>query len=155
MYLDIKKVFPEDTSKFEGFLLVRLITILYISVMVVRSCIHLFAVDGGAQSIAGIDTSVEGGDNVIAMFHQWGAIQLLLAALLLVLFFRYPGLTPLILLTLALDPVMRFIAGQIMGVTSNQTPPGETLNGVSFCLLFVMFIASISGKTARQELTEK
>ena len=155
MYLDIKKVFPEDTSKFEGFLLVRLITILYISVMVVRSCIHLFAVDGGAQSIAGIDTSVEGGDNVIAMFHQWGAIQLLLAALLLVLFFRYPGLTPLILLTLALDPVMRFIAGQIMGVTSNQTPPGETLNGVSFCLLLVMFIASISGKTARQELTEK
>jgi hypothetical protein len=155
MYLDIKKVFPEDTSKFEGFLLVRLITILYISVMVVRSCIHLFAVDGGAQSIAGIDTSVEGGDNVIAMFHQWGAIQLLLAALLLVLFFRYPGLTPLILLTLALDPVMRFIAGQIMGVTSNQTPPGETLNGVSFCLLLVMFIDSISGKTARQELTEK
>jgi len=155
MYLDIKKVFPEDTSKFEGFRLVRLITTLYILVMVARSCIHLFAVDGGAQSIAGIDTSVEGGDNVIAMFHQWGAIQLLLAALLLVLFFRYPGLTPLILLTLALDPVMRFIAGQIMGVTSNQTPPGETLNGVSFCLLFVMFIASISGKTARQELTEK
>jgi len=155
MNLDIKKVFPENPSKFEGFRLVRLITTLYILVMVVRSCIHLFAVDGGAQSIAGIDTSVEGGDNVIAMFHQWGAIQLLLAALLLVLFFRYPGLTPLILLTLALDPVMRFIAGQIMGVTSNQTPPGETLNGVSFCLLLVMFIASISGKTARQELTEK
>ena len=155
MNLDIKKVFPENPSKFEGFRLVRLITSLYIIVMVARSCIHLFAADGGAQSIAGIDTSVEGGDNVIAMFHQWGAIQLLLAALLLVLFFRYPGLTPLILLTLALDPVMRFIAGQIMGVTSNQTPPGETLNGVSFCLLLVMFIASISGKTARQELTEK
>jgi len=155
MYLDIKKVFPEDNSKFEGFRLVRLITSLNMIVMVARSCIHLFAADGGARSIAGIDTSVEGGDNVIAMFHQWGAIQLLLAVLLLVLFFRYPGLTPLILLTLALDPVMRFIAGQMMGVTSNETPPGETLNGASFCLLLVLFVASISGKTARQELTEK
>jgi hypothetical protein len=35
------------------------------------------------------------------LFHQWGAIQLLLIALLVVLFFRYPGLTPLIVLTLA------------------------------------------------------
>jgi hypothetical protein len=114
--------------------------------MVVRSCIHLFAADGGAQSIAGIDTSVEGGDNIIAIFHQWGAIQLILAMLLFVLFFRYPGFTPLILLTLALDPVMRFIAGQMMSVTSTGTPPGEALNGASFFLLALLFIASLIKK---------
>jgi hypothetical protein len=112
----------------------------------VRSCIHLFAADGGAQSIAGIDTSVEGGNNIIAIFHQWGAIQLILAVLLLVLFFRYPGLTPLILLTLALDPVMRFIAGQMMSVTSTRTPPGEALNAASFYLLTLLFIASLLKK---------
>ena len=146
MKFDIKKVFPKNPSRYEGFRIIRLIAVLYMLVMVVRSCIHLFAPDGGAQSIAGIDTSVEGGDNIIAIFHQWGAIQLILAVLLFVLFFRYPGLTPLILLTLALDPVLRFVAGQQMSLTTTGTPPGEALNGVAFYLLLVLFLGSLWSK---------
>ena len=149
MKLDIKRIFPRDPSRFEGFRPVRLITALYMFVMVARSCIHLFAADGGAQSIAGIDTSVEGGDNIIAIFHQWGAIQLILAVLLLVLFFRYPGLTPLILLTLTLDPVLRFVAGQMMSITATGTPPGEALNGAAFYLLLILFMASLVNKKVR------
>ena len=146
MKFDIKKVFPKNPSRYEGFRIIRLFAALYMFVMVVRSCIHLFAPDGGAQSIAGIDTSVEGGDNIIAIFHQWGAIQLILAVLLLVLFFRYPGLTPLILLTLALDPVLRFVAGQQMSLTTTGTPPGEALNWVAFYLLLVLFLGSLWSK---------
>ena len=146
MKFDFKKLLPNNPTNFEGFRAIRIVTAIFLLVMVVRSCIHLFAADGGAQSIAGIDTSVEGGNNIIAIFHQWGAIQLILAVLLLVLFFRYPGLTPLILLTLALDPVMRFIAGQIMSVTSTRTPPGEALNAASFYLLILLFIASLLRK---------
>jgi hypothetical protein len=146
MKFDIKKLLPNNPTKFEGFRALRIVTAIYLLVMVVRSCIHLFAADGGAQSIAGIDTSVEGGNNIIAIFHQWGAIQLILAVLLFVLFFRYPGFTPLILLTLALDPVMRFIAGQMMSLTSTGTPPGEALNAASFYLLALLFIASLLKK---------
>ena len=146
MKFDIKKLSPKNPSKFEGFRIIRLIAALYMSVMVARSCIHLFAPDGGAQSIAGIDTSVEGGNNIIAIFHQWGAIQLILAILLIVLFFRYPGLTPLILLTLTLDPVLRFVAGQQMSLTTTGTPPGEALNGVSLYLLLVLFLGSLWNK---------
>ena len=146
MKFDIKKLLPNNPTKFEGFRAVRIVTAIYLLVMVVRSCIHLLAADGGAQSIAGIDTSVEGGNNIIAIFHQWGAIQLILAVLLFVLFFRYPGFTPLILLTLALDPVMRFIAGQMMSLTSTGTPPGEALNGAAFCLLALLFIATLIKK---------
>ena len=146
MKFDIKRLLPNNPTKFEGFRAVRIVTAIYLLVMVVRSCIHLFAADGGAQSIAGIDTSVEGGNNIIAIFHQWGAIQLILAMLLIVLFFRYPGFTPLILLTLVLDPVMRFIAGQMMSVTSTETPPGEALNAASFYLLALLFIASLIKK---------
>ncbi len=146
MKFDIKKLLPNNPAKFEGFQAVRIVTAIYLLVMVVRSCIHLFAADGGAQSIAGIDTSVEGGNNIIAIFHQWGAIQLILAVFLFVLFFRYPGFTPLILLTLALDPVMRFIAGQMMSVTSTGTPPGEALNAAAFYLLALLFIASLIKK---------
>ena len=146
MKFDIKKLLPNIPTKFEGFRAVRIVTAIYLLVMVVRSCIHLFAADGGAHSIAGIDTSVEGGDNIIAIFHQWGAIQLILAVLLFVLFFRYPGFTPLILLTLVLDPVMRFIAGQMMSLTSTGTPPGEALNGAAFYLLALLLTASLIKK---------
>lgn len=145
MNFDLNKVFPEVPSIFEGSQIVRVALFLILFVMVVRSCIHLFTSDGGARRIAGVDTSVEGGNNIIAMFHQWGAIQILLAALLVVLFFRYPGFTPLIVLTVALDPVLRFIASRNMKVTSTRTPPGAALNGVAFVILMVLFVASIKG----------
>ena len=145
MNFDLNKVFPELPSIYEGSQIVRIALFLILFVMVVRSCIHLFASDGGAQRIGGVDTSVEGGNNIIAMFHQWGAIQILLAALLVVLFFRYPGFTPLIVLTVALDPVLRFVASRKMKVTSTKTPPGAALNGVAFVILMVLFVASIQG----------
>jgi hypothetical protein len=153
MKLDFKKLLPKDVSIFQGFRPIRLIAVLYMLVMVARSCVHLFAGDGGAQSIAGIDTSVEGGDNIIAIFHQWGAVQLILAVLLLVLFFRYPGLTPMILLTLAIEPVMRLVAGQMMSLTTTGTPPGKTLNGAAFTLLLILFIASLVNKTAKKDVS--
>ena len=145
MNIDINKVFPTDPSSFEGFQFVRIVAALLLFVVVVRSCIHLFAPDGGAQRIAGIDTSVEGGKNIIAMFHQWGAIQLILGALLIALFFRYPGLTPLIVLTLAFDPVMRFVSSRIMSVTSTRKPPGAALNAQAFVVAMLLFAASIWG----------
>ena len=120
-------------------------------VIVVRSCIHFFSSDGGANSIAGIDISVEGGDNIIAIFHQWGATQLLLVLLLYVLFFKYPGLTPLIALTLVIEPIFRLISGKIMPVTAEATPPGESLNGASFYVLAVLFIVSLIEKAPRKK----
>ena len=145
MNLEINKVFPLDPSIYEGFLFVRIATALLLFVVVVRSCIHLFTSDGGAQRIAGIDTSVEGGKNIIAMFHQWGAIQLILAVLLYVLFFRYPGFTPLIVLTLAVEPVMRFVAGRVLSVTSTRKPPGAALNAPAFVVAMLLFVTSIWG----------
>jgi uncharacterized membrane protein HdeD (DUF308 family) len=141
--MNITEVFPTDPSSYEGFQFVRIIAALLLLLVVVRSCIHLFASDGGAQRIAGIDTSVEGGKNIIAMFHQWGAIQLILGALLGVLFSRYPGLTPLILLMMALEPVMRFVASRVMAVTSTRTPPGAALNGVAFVIVACLSVASL------------
>jgi hypothetical protein len=69
-----------------------------------------------------------------------------------VLFFRYPGLTPLVVLTLAIDPIMRAIAGRMMPVTSQSTPPGEALNWPAFFTLVLLFAASIveSGSTKQK-----
>jgi hypothetical protein len=150
MKLNFKQILPREVSRFKGFLAVRVMTALFLLLVIVRSCIHLFAEDGGAQSIAGIDISVVGGDNIIAIFHQWGAIQLLLGALLSLLFLRYPGFTPLILLTLAMDPVLRAIAGAMLALTTEGTPPGESLNWVAFFVLSILFIASLVEKNPRR-----
>jgi hypothetical protein len=151
MKFDIKQALPKDPSSFRGYRAIRPITALYLVLVIVRSCIHLFTSDGGAHSIAGVDTSVAGGNNIIAMFHQWGAIQLILGVLLCILFFRYPGLTPLIVLTLALDPVMRFISGHIMSITTTGTPPGASLNGPAFYTLLILFIVSLMGKKSKRD----
>jgi hypothetical protein len=145
MNTDINKVFPTDPAIFEGSQVVRVVLALLLVVMVMRSCVHLFASDGGARRIAGINTSVEGGNNIIAIFHQWGAIQLILSVLLIVLFLRYPGFTPLIVLTMAFDPIMRFVASRKLNVTSTRKPPGAALNAPAFVILMLLFLASIQG----------
>jgi hypothetical protein len=134
---------PKNSRDYRGYLFVRILTFVFMMVVVARSAIHLFSPDGGAQSIAGIDTSVAGGNNIIALFHQWGAIQLLLALLLVVLFTRYRGLTSLVLVALAADPVLREVAGQMMHVTAVGTPPGAALNTPAFLVTLALLIASL------------
>lgn len=151
MRLDLQRILPNDPNQYSGFRAIRWILAIYLIAVVGRSTIHLVASDGGANSIAGIDVSVAGGENIIAIFHQWGATQLLLALFLVLLFFRYPGLTPLILLSLAMDPVVRAIAGQFKAVTAAGTPPGESLNWIAFYFISVLFIASLVEKKSKKD----
>ncbi|MEY3455885.1 MAG: hypothetical protein RIR38_147 [Actinomycetota bacterium] len=146
MNFDIANLLPDDVSVYSGFGFVRVVVPIVLVLVVVRSCIHVFAQDGGAQRIAGVDTSVAGGGNVIAMFHQWGAVQLTLVGLLIVVFVRYPGLTPLIILTLAFDPVTRAIAARMKKLTSTKTPPGARLNWPAFVVLVVLLVFSLSSQ---------
>ena len=144
MNIDVTNLLPDDVSTYSGFGVVRIVTALLMMVVVVRSCIHVFSADGGAQRIAGVDTSVAGGDNIVAMFHQWGAVQLTLISLLIVVFVRYPGLTPLVILTMAMDPVTRSIASRMKRLTSTKTPPGARLNWPAFVVLAVLLVFSLS-----------
>ena len=137
------QILPENPREYRGFGVVRLITLAFLLIVVARSVIHLFTPDGGAESIAGIDTSVSGGNNIIALFHQWGAIQLLLVGLMLVLFFAYKGFTPLVIFFLALDAPMRALAGMMGKIESSHTPPGEALNWPAFFLLLILFAVSL------------
>ena len=117
-------------------------------VIVVRSLIHMFAADGGAHSIATIDTSVAGGSNIIAIFGQWGAIQLLLALLLWTLLIRYRGLTALVLLTLLLEPFLRALAGHLKPIDTVGTAPGAALNWVVVPVLAVLLWMALCPATA-------
>ena len=69
MNIDVKKILPKDPSTYKGHKSIRIITAVYLFIVVIRSCVHIFASDGGANSIAGIDVSVEGGDNILSLIH--------------------------------------------------------------------------------------
>ena len=144
MDFDFSNLLPDDVAVYSGPAFVRVVVWVLMALVVARSCVHLFTKDGGAQRIAGVDTSVEGGDNVIAMFHQWGAVQLTLISVLIVIFARYPGLTSLVILTLALDPVTRSIAARMKKVSSTRTPPGARLNWAAFVVLVVLLGFSLA-----------
>jgi hypothetical protein len=119
------------------------LTAIYLLAITVRSCIHLFSADGGAQSIATIDTKVAGGDNIIAIFGQWGATQLLLALLLWVLLLRYHGLLPVVILVLLVEPFFRALAGHLKPLATMGTAPGAALNWYAVPVLAVLLYLAL------------
>lgn len=90
-----------------------------------RSLVHIFAADGGAGSIAGIDVGVEGGVNIVAMFGQWGASQLMLSLFYWLALLRYRFLVPAALGFVFIEQALRIGAGQLKPVIVAAPPPGE------------------------------
>jgi hypothetical protein len=89
-----------------------------------RSLVHLFAPDGGAHTIAGIALDVAGGPNIVALFGQWGASQLVLACLQWVIVLRYRFLVPGMLAIIVLEQLLRLLAGRLKPLVLDAPPPG-------------------------------
>jgi len=146
----IAELLPKQPLNFKGPTLASVSTMLYLSLITVRSLLHLLLPDGGAQSIATIDISGASGVNIIAIFGQWGASQLLLAALLWVLILRYPGFIPLALLVLAIEPFARGLAGLLKPVLTEAIAPGAALNWVGAPVLLALLWLSLCPASARR-----
>jgi hypothetical protein len=129
------EVVPADPAVFHGPLVAEWITAAWLVIVTARSLVHIFAPDGGARSIATIDTSVAGGPNIVGLFGQWGAVQLLLAGLLWVLLIRYPGIIPLILTTLLAEPFLRRLSARLKPIETQRTAPGARFNWVAVPIL--------------------
>jgi hypothetical protein len=141
-----ERLLPRDATEYRGPIVAELLIWAYLAVIVTRSLIHMLAPDGGAESIATIDTSVAGGSNIIAIFGQWGASQLLLALFVVALLLRYRGLMPIVALMLAVEPVLRFVAGTLKPVETMGTAPGAALNDVmGYVMLIGLYLALCSG----------
>ena len=89
-----------------------------------RSLIHLLATDGGAHTIAGITLDVAGGPNIVALFGQWGASQLVLACLQWVVVLCYRFLVPAMLAIIVLEQLLRILAGRLKPLILDSPPPG-------------------------------
>ena len=113
----------------------------------VRSCIHIFAPDGGAGSIAGMDLSVAGAGGIIFSFALWGTSQLIYAFIQLAVAFRYRSLVPAMYVILMLETLLRMLVGRMKPVHFSHTPPGAYGNYVMLPLVLLMLVLSLRGRT--------
>lgn len=111
-----------------------------------RSQHHIFAPDGGAQSIATmpLDRYSPGAQaNLIAIFAQWGLSQLLLGLVLLLVVVRYRALVPLMWLLLCIEYAGRQGLGLMKPVDTAGTAPGAAANPILLLLSVVMMILAL------------
>jgi hypothetical protein len=127
LYQLLDRLFPADAVTFHGPLHVVYSLAVYNALMTMRSCIHMFKSDGGAQSIATIDCTVDGGNNIVALFAQWGASQLVLAAMIWIAIIYYQGLVPLMLVLCLLEHFLRVLAGMLKPMSSQKVPPENSI----------------------------
>lgn len=141
----ISSLLPADAATYHGPLLAFWGALAWLIVITGRSLIHMLLPDGGAHSIAtiDIDIAVAGGSNIVALFGQWGASQLLLAGLLWVLLLCYRGLVPLVLAVFTAEPCLRGVAGHLKPVTTLGAAPGVELNWVVLPALALLLWISL------------
>jgi len=112
-----------------------------------RSQHHLFAPDGGAESIASIPLSTysaAASDTIIGVFSLWGLSQLIIGLIYFVACIRYKSLIPLLYLLAALEYLVRYAyVGVFKSIETAGTAPGSIVN-LPFTIAFiVLFFFSI------------
>ena len=141
--MDGSRLFPAIDQDYEGPKAPYYILILIAIVSTVRSLIHVFAPDGGAQSIAGIEINVQGGANLVALFAQWGAVQLILALFCWLAILRYRFLVPMMLAVVVVEQLFRLGAGQLKPLDVATPPPGAIGSQILLPLAILAFLWSL------------
>ena len=119
---------------------------LLIPVTIIRSLVHIFKADGGAQSIANIPLhlySEQASDTIVHLFSEWGLSQLLFGLLYICVLFKYKSLIPLMYLFLVLEYSTRLLLAFYKPVVLEGYAPGGIANYFLVPLFVVMFILSL------------
>ncbi len=119
---------------------------LLIPVTIIRSLVHIFKADGGAQSIANIPLhlySEQASDTIVHLFSEWGLSQLLFGGLYIVVLIKYKSLIPLMYLFLVLEYSTRLLLAFYKPIVLEGYAPGGIANYFLVPLFVVMFILSL------------
>ena len=137
------ELLPRTSLQYEGSRWALWFLVLTTVTSTARSLVHLFAPDGGAGSIAHIALDVAGGPNIVAIFSQWGASQLILACVQWVVVLRYRFLIPATLALVALEQLLRMLAGYLKPLQVESAPPGAYGTYVVLVLSIVFLVLSL------------
>jgi hypothetical protein len=149
--MDWARMFPVVDKDYTGSKVPYYFLIFVTIISTVRSLIHIFAPDGGANSIAGIAVDGQSGANTVAIFAQWGAVQLLLALLCWLVILRYRFLIPTMLGIIVLEHLFRIGAGQLKPLVVATPPPGATGSLILLPLALIAFLWSLLRPKGKEE----
>ncbi len=142
----------EANNTYAGHRLAKWVLYIYIFKSFLAGCIHMFAGDGGAQSIGSIklDTfSQEASDTIVTVFGLWGMEQLVIGIIALTVVWRYKSLIPAIWAVYAIEYTGRGLAHlSSPGTATEHTPPGFVLDYVLLPLAIIMLIFAV--KTSKR-----
>ena len=150
------KLFPSDlNNQYKGSKFVQYGLYPIFAIYIFRSLVHFLAENSGLVGIATIKEFpiIDGLDpnNIIYLFASlWGATQVSLTMILLILFIKYKNLIPLIYLICLLDQCFRLISGYLHPLSEDyyiNTPPGVISNMPLLLYLIFMFYLSLRGNT--------
>ena len=150
------KLFPSDLNNhYKGSKFVQYGLYPIFAIYIFRSLVHFLAENSGLVGIATIKEFpiIDGLDpnNIIYLFASlWGATQVSLTIILLILFIKYKNLIPLIYLICLLDQCFRLISGYLHPLIEDyyiNTPPGVISNIPLLLYLIFMFYLSLRGNT--------
>jgi hypothetical protein len=117
--------------------------VVFTLVGIVRSLLHIFLPDGGAQLIATIPLdsfSEEAKAVVIGMFALWGLSQLLSSLVYIYILMKRKEWLPFAWLLLLIEYASRWFIGQFKPFETVQTAPGAIGNYVLIILSVVMLV---------------
>ena len=138
------KLLPKQAdNSFQGYKFTLYFFYLLTMVTLIRSCIHIFFPDGGANIIASIDVSVDGGNTIISISALWGLSQLLFGVLYVIIAVRYRSLVPLMFLFILLEYSMRILVGFFKPIETTRIPPGAIGNFILMPLSLLLLIFSL------------
>tara|TARA_Y100000746_G_scaffold225425_1_gene229090 strand:- start:1271 stop:1738 length:468 start_codon:yes stop_codon:yes gene_type:complete len=121
------------------------------AIYIFRSLVHFLSENAGLVGIATIKelpliNNINPNDLVYLFASLWGATQVSLTLILLILFIKYKSLIPLIYMVCLLDHCFRLISGSLHPLTEDyyiNTPPGVIGNIPMLVYFILMFYLSL------------
>ena len=148
----INKILPETINNdFNGSKIALYGFYPILAMMIFRSLTHFLSESAGLVNIANINILplIDGinPNNLVYLFASlWGASQLILTLLIIVIFLKYKSLLPLLWIILIIDILFRFVSGSIHPLTEeyySAVPPGRLSQVPLLVYGTLMFFLSI------------
>ena len=144
----LERLLPRQASnEYRGHPLAKWVLAALTLITLGRSLVHMFAHDGGAQSIASIpltEFSPAAADSLVTIFALWGLSQLLFGIVYAITLWRYQALIPLMYVFFSAEYLMRLLVPLYApGLTTLETAPGAIGNSIFLPLGLVMLFLSL------------
>lgn len=137
-------LFPEQHNNYTGpNIAIWFLTFINI-IGTIRSLIHVFFRDSGAQSIATMNLNISGSQNIVGLLAHWGGAQLIMSFIIWIVLWRYREFVPLMIAEIAIEQLIRIMIGRMKPFITVRSPPGRLGSLVVLPLATIMLFVSLT-----------